>query len=68
MERLIKHYPCFFDDSHHQEIFFPNLHFLFHQFAILNQNFFPTKWGQITTNRMTISVGFFLLCQFIKPK
>jgi len=68
MERLIKHYSCFFDDSYHQEKFFPNLHFPFHQFAILNQNFFPTKQGQITTNRMIISVGFFLFFKSIKLK
>lgn len=59
MEHLIKHYSCFFDESHHQEEFFPNLRFVFHQFAILIHNFFPSKRGQITTNRINVSVGFF---------
>ena len=58
MERLIKHYSCFFDESHHQKKFFPNLHFVFHQITILIHNFFPILKG-LSTNRRIISVGFF---------
>jgi len=65
MERLIKHYSCFFDESHHQKKSFPNLHFVFHQITILIHNFFPILKGP-STNRRIISVGFFLLFQSIK--
>jgi hypothetical protein len=66
MERLIKHYSCFFDESHHQEKLFPNLHYCFHQFTILIHNFIPFTKGSTSTNRIKVSVGFFFC--FFNPQ
>jgi hypothetical protein len=60
MEHLIKHYPSFFDESHHQEKNFPNQPVNFHHFEVLIHKISPEFPVNITTNRINVSVGFFL--------
>ncbi len=66
MEHLIKHYPNFFDESHHQEQHFPYLLINFHHFEVLIHKIFPKCRAHITTNRTNVSVGFFLSYYFKK--
>ncbi len=60
MEHLIKHYPIFFDESHHQEEYFPDLLINFHHLEVLIHKIFPKCRAHVMTNRTNVSVGFFL--------
>jgi hypothetical protein len=60
MERLIKHYTCFFDEHDHQDKFFPNSSNNFHHLEVLIHKIIQKLLVHITTNRIHISVGFFL--------
>jgi hypothetical protein len=58
MEHLRKQYTYFFGEIIHQEKIFQN--YLFHFLNLSQQYLFPEYYTTMKTNRIKVSVGFFL--------
>jgi hypothetical protein len=67
MERLIKQYFRFFDETLHQERFFPNLLFNFHHLNVLiHQYYFRTPWSDIKNQQNKSFCWFFFVSLQLK--
>jgi hypothetical protein len=67
MEHLIKQHAQFSGEIVHLEKDFPHFLFNIHQINYLHKlNFYPELPVNIKTNRIEVSVGFFLLLNHIK--